>query len=62
MNDILNLHGMINKKYFNNFFGLKIFFNELEQFYSSSSSEKLFFQVRQNDRVFFELAALFDSI
>ena len=60
MNDILNLHGMINKKYFNNFFGLKIFFNELEQFYSSS--EKLFFQVRQNDRVFFELAALFDSI
>ena len=59
----LNLHGLINSKYFSaKFLILKFLFNELEleQFYSSlslsSSSEKLFFriqvQVRQNNRVF----------
>ena len=53
----LNLHGLIiNKYFFDNFLILKFLFSELEQFYSSSSSEKLFFRVqvrvRQNNRVF----------
>ena len=40
VNDNLNLHGKSNKKYFfsNNFLIFKSLFNELEQFYSSSSS------------------------
>ena len=43
----LNLHGLINNKYFSDkFLILKFLFSELEHFYSSSSSEKLFFQVR----------------
>ena len=46
----LNLHGLINNKYFSDkFLILKFLFSELEQFYSSSglssSSEKLFFGV-----------------
>ena len=57
----LNLHSLINNKYFSDkFLILKFLFSELEleQFYSSSrsSSEKLFFRVqvrvRQNNRVF----------
>ena len=42
----LNLHGLINNKYFSDkFFILKFVFSDVEQFYSSSSSssEKLFF-------------------
>ena len=42
----LNLHGLINNKYFSDkFFILKLVFSDLEQFYSSSSSssKKLFF-------------------
>ena len=53
----LDLHGLIKNKYFSEkFLILKFLFSELEheQFYSSSSSssEKLFFRVRQNNRVF----------
>ena len=64
----LNLHGLINSKYFSNkFLILKFRFSELEQFYSSSSlslsSEKLFFRVQvrvrawQNNRVFSSLSS-----
>ena len=55
----LNLHGLINNKYFSDkFLILKFLCSELEQFYSSSSSssEKSFFHVQvrvlQNSRVF----------
>ena len=51
----LDLHGLINSVYFSDkFLILKFLFSELEleRFYSSSSSEKLFFRVWQNNRVF----------
>ena len=61
MNDNLNLHGMINKKIFRpkNFLISKFHFNELEQFLSSSSSEKYLLSLTKQQS-FFEVKFKFE--